>query len=211
VLIGTRLRKLVRQHGEQLGEVLRQQGASAQPQQWLNSDLPQGEQQQQAREQVSVMQGGSLEAAGGEPQQPSQPQQQQQQQQRTQLQRSALQQPVPPGALHLLVPAGGCCHLLLHEQAAAADCILGFLHACLVVRGSHASGSIGSTQNSNSSSSDKGSTAGTPSSGSSEHGILQKSLEEARRVLPGLLAALEASGWDDQKVVLEAKRRRYSW
>ena len=33
---------------------------------------------------------------------------------------------------HLLVPAGDSVHLLLHEQADSADCILGFVHAYLV-------------------------------------------------------------------------------
>ena len=40
-----------------------------------------------------------------------------------------------PAPLHLLLPdsgSGGGMHLLLHERAESADCILGFLHAYLV-------------------------------------------------------------------------------
>ena len=144
----------------------------------------------------------------------------------------------PPGQRHLLVPASGCMHLLLHEQAGSADCILGFVHAYLVQHCQNASSSSeGSSSSSRSNDCSPSTqpdltTAGISASaqhqqpqqppqlqqhcewqqgGGSSPGRMQESLAEARRLLPGLLAALEAAGWDDEKVVLEAKRRRVTW
>jgi hypothetical protein len=101
-----------------------------------------------------------------------------------------------PPPRHLLVPDGGRVHLLLHEQAEAADCILGYMHACLLLHEQHSMHSGG------------GSGGG---GGSCEVERIRRMLQQARRLLPGLLRELEAAGWDDQKVVLEAKKRRYTW
>jgi hypothetical protein len=115
------------------------------------------------------------------------------------------------------VPAGDRIHLLLHERAEAADLILGYLHAHLVLH----DGSSSSTNSSNTSSTSSSSSSSTSTSTSSEAGQppqevseaqrVRQGLAEARRLLPALLSALEAAGWDDQKVVLEPKRRRCIW
>ena len=117
--------------------------------------------------------------------------------------------PPPTAQLHLLVPAGERIHLLLHEQAEAADCILGFLHAYLVLHGgssTHSSGS-GPAVKQEQGAAVPAHAATSSSSGGDPAASMHHSLALARRLLPGLLAALEAAGWDDQKVVLEAKRR----
>jgi hypothetical protein len=183
VRVGTPLHKLVQQHGSQLGEL----GALLRQQQ--------GQQQgQQTR--------------------------QEQQQQKLQQERP------PPAQRHLLVPAGASMHLLLHEKADSADCILGFVHAYLVQHCQSASGSssncspIKQSNLATAASSAPGPPQGQQQpqqhcewqqGGGSNPWRMQESLAEARRLLPGLLAALEAAGWDDEKVVLEAKRRRVTW
>lgn len=167
VCIGTPLRKLVQQHGDQLGQILQQQGHHQQQQM-------QQTQQRQQRDEGS---------------------------------------PPPTAQLHLLVPAGERIHLLLHEQAEAADCILGFLHAYLVLHGgssTHSSGS-GPAVKQEQGAAVPAHAATSSSSGGDPAASMHHSLALARRLLPGLLAALEAAGWDDQKVVLEAKRRRVTW
>lgn len=130
--------------------------------------------------------------------------------QRAQQAQEAQQTDDPPGPqqLHLLVPDGaGGMHLLLHEQAESADCILGFLHAYLVQECCSCSGGSGGCGSAGAAAEQQ--PAGAAAGPTPEQ--LAYSLEQARQLLPGLLAALEAAGWDDQKVVLEAKRRRVSW
>jgi hypothetical protein len=131
-----------------------------------------------------------------------------------------------PAQRHLLVPAGRNMHLLLHEQADSADCILGFVHAYLVQHCQSASGRNCSFSKHSDVAAASSSAHGQQQQqqppqpqqhcewqqgGGSGLWRMQESLAEARRLLPGLLAALEAAGWDDEKVVLEAKRRRVSW
>ncbi|KAL4428447.1 hypothetical protein ABPG75_002536 [Micractinium tetrahymenae] len=118
----------------------------------------------------------------------------------------------PPQQLHMLVPCGGSMHLLLHEQATAADSILGFLHAFVLQHGTSGSMSSGAArcgQSAPAAPAAGGSSEGDGPCASAEQ--LRGSLAEARRLLPGLLASLEAAGWDNAKVVLEAKRRRVTW
>ena len=193
--VGTPLTKLVRQHGSQLAAVVQQQ-----------QQLEEEEQQQQP----------------GPPQQvdPAEQPGSMQQQQETDMNGSAPQQ------LHLLVPDGaGGMHLLLHEQAESADCILGFLHAYLVQECC----SAGCAPSSESSDGGGGSSASDTEQQQQQQVLQQRqqrakpaacsptseqlaySLAQAQQLLPGLLTALEAAGWDDQKVVLEPKRRRVVW
>lgn len=115
---------------------------------------------------------------------------------------------MPPGQRHLLIhDSAGGMHMLLHEQAGSADCILGFLHAYLLHHGWSDHGGVSSSYGSSGSSSCGASAAQQQL----QQRQLASSLAEARRLLPGLLAALEEAGWDDQKVVLEPKRRRVTW
>lgn len=184
VCVGTPLQQLVSLHGGQLGQLLHQQvGRRAQQQQDGACQEP-GSQQQ-------VGQPGAAPAAAD-----------------------------PPQQRHMLVPCGGSMHLLLHEQATAADGILGFLHAFVLQHGTTGSMSKTAARCGQSSpaaataAGDSGSSDGISSGGSvpcADAEQLHSSLAEARRLLPGLLVALEAAGWDDEKVVLEAKRRRVTW
>ncbi|KAL4858920.1 Protein root UVB sensitive 1 [Chlorella vulgaris] len=194
VLVGTPLRKLVRQHGDSLESVLKQQQQPQQQEQQQHEPSeqqhreqqwqPQWQREQQQQQQQNQQQQEGQLGLGKE----GSPQQQQQQQQ-----------------LHLLVPAGDRIHLLLHERAEAADLILGYLHAHIVLH--NGSSSSASSSSSTSTSSE----AGQLPQEVSEVQRVQRGLAEARRLLPALLAALEAAGWDDQKVVLEPKRRRCIW
>lgn len=212
VCVGTPLSKLVRQHGSQLGELLEQQVGRQQQ-----------DQQDQGQQQWGTM-GGKQEGQGVDQQQPALHSQGQGQQQQYQQEQEQQEQ-----QLHMLVPAGTCMHLLLHERATAADCILGFIHAFVLQHGTSGSmararsrsssscSNLGATGQAQSAGGDSGSpgaastAVATASSSSSSPEQLRSSLKEARRLLPGLLAALEAAGWDDEKVVLEAKRRRVTW
>ena len=212
VCVGTPLPKLVRLHGGQLGELLQQQLGQQAGAAGAATDLRQSEQQQPGQRRQDQAQQQQQPAGGGEGRGPA-------------------------GQRHMLVPAGGNMHLLLHEQASATDIILGFLHAFVLQHGT--SGSISSAAArcgifsggggrtaaaaavargtgageslpaSSSGSSGSSGSGGSGGSGSAEE--LRGSLAEARRLLPGLLEALEAAGWDDEKVVLEAKRRRVTW
>ena len=85
------------------------------------------------------------------------------------------------------------CHqmrLLLHEQATAADALLAFLHAWLLLRPS------GAQQQNN------------HSGGVAE---VEQALGQADTLLPSLLAELHQAGWDTDRVVVESKRQRVTW
>ncbi len=202
--VGTPLTKLVRQHGNQLAAVVQQRQQLEERQRQQQQQGQQHDVQQQGQQQD----GPAAEQQGG-------PQQQSQQQDGS-----------GPQQLHLLVPDGaGGMHLLLHERAESADCILGFLHAYLVQE--CCSGGCGTGTSSGSSSSEGGSGGSSDASASEQRHQQQQqqqskaggptseqlaySLAQAQQLLPGLLTALEAAGWDDQKVVLEPKRRRVVW
>lgn len=196
VCVGTPLSRLVAQLGSRLGPILQGQQQGQQP---GEQQQPQQQgQQQQHGEQQQQQQGGEDQLKAWHSQQ--------RQSQRGFPGRAPLPTVAEaPGAAasepplrHLLVPDGRKVHLLLHERAGAADCILGYMHACLL---------LSNEQRSPDSSGHGGSSGG--SGGGTER--IRGALLRARRLLPGLLRALEAAGWDDQKVVLEAKRRRFTW
>jgi uncharacterized membrane protein YgcG len=208
--VGTSLSKLVRQHGPQLAAVVQQQQLAEERQRQV----------QQADPAAADRQGDPAAEQRASAQRSESTQQEQQQQQEYQQGGSA------PEQLHLLVPDGaGGMHLLLHEQAESADCILGFLHAYLVQEccsggcGSNSGSSGGSGGSSGGGGSDRSAAeqqqqvqrAKAPAACSPTADQLAYSLAQARQLLPGLLTALEAAGWDDQKVVLEPKRRRVVW
>ena len=190
--VGTPLTKLVRQHGSQLAAVVQQQQQLEEEEEQQQQPGPPHQVDPAAEQQGSMQQ----QENGSAPQQ-----------------------------LHLLVPDGaGGMHLLLHEQAESADCILGFLHAYLVQE--CCSGGCAPSSDSSDGSDCKGAPEteqqqqvrqqvrqqrAKPAACSPTAEQLAYSLAQAQQLLPGLLTALEAAGWDDQKVVLEPKRRRVVW
>eukprot|EP00887_Chlorella_sp_A99_P004904 scaffold4.g4904.t1 len=87
--------------------------------------------------------------------------------------------------------------LLLHEQAGASDCLLGFLHACLLVRRQQ-------QQQQQQQRPEHG-------DGTREARALEQALREADCLLPALQAELRRAGWDTGRVVLESRRQRLAW
>jgi hypothetical protein len=114
--------------------------------------------------------------------------------------------PVFAAERHLLLPgrAPGQLALLLHEEATGPDCILAYVHADLWSRHHearhHAAGED-----------PPGGAAQQQQHAEQVAAAMGRSLRRAKRSLPALLAALQRSGWDAGRAVLEPTRLRASW
>lgn len=95
---------------------------------------------------------------------------------------------------HMLIPGGqGKMHLVLHETATAKDAIAAALQAAAWLQ------------------TDSSKESSTGGDGSTAAGTAVAALRRGDALTPGALRMLREAGWDVERIVLEARRRRAEW